>query len=62
MQSLPQNAVYSITDISGKILSNGYIISKNQSLDVSQLDTGFYFLRISDAKSGIAKVYKFIKK
>tara|TARA_B100000508_G_scaffold140085_2_gene140001 strand:+ start:776 stop:1768 length:993 start_codon:yes stop_codon:yes gene_type:complete len=49
---------YSILDISGKLLSKG-ITTSNQSIDVSSLNSGVYFLKIFEGnKSRTIKVIK----
>lgn len=52
-----QNAIYSVFDISGKRVLNSKLNSN--TIDVSELSSGFYILRIMD--NGVTKTQKFIK-
>ena len=56
---LPANTVnnYFVTDISGRILQKGNIISARQRVDVSRLASGNYTIKLSDGE-----VIKWIKK
>lgn len=48
-----------VFDIAGKMVIESQEISSNQSIDISVLEKGVYFLKIS--QDGIEKSYKFVK-
>lgn len=59
-EELNQNLQISVTDFLGKeVLNKNFIYSKTETLDVSTLLPGIYFLRVnSNEKSGVVKIVK----
>lgn len=55
MISVKQPTHYTISDIFGKIILKGVILSDNQQIDISELSYGMYFIKIG------TKLEKFIK-
>jgi hypothetical protein len=56
-----QTIQYSITDVFGRPIQTTQKLTSNQSIDVSNWLSGFYFLQVKDAK-GISKTLRFVKK
>jgi hypothetical protein len=55
-----QGHSYRLTDVNGKIISENKIIETQSKIDVAELNSGVYFILISDSFSPI-KTYKLIK-
>ena len=51
---------YSLTDITGKVIMNDVFSEKTNGLDLSSLETGFYFLKVSNGIS--SNTLKIVKK
>jgi hypothetical protein len=51
---------YSIISINGKIITNSQVLNADE-INISSLNSGIYFLKITDADSR-TKILKFIKK
>ncbi len=54
-----ENEIYQITSLTGVTVKKGII--KNKSIDLTNLTTGIYFIKITDNKTGVVKVTKIIK-
>ncbi len=56
-------AQYDLFNMVGNRIDVGYILSENehQSIDISRLNTGIYFLRLYDNQKGIQAIVKFVK-
>lgn len=54
----PNNLPYIITDQIGKKIQNGELNSKTNTVDISTLATGFYFLKIGEENTAVFKIVK----
>jgi hypothetical protein len=56
----------SIIDVSGRVLQNSFIKNRSsvhsETLDVSRLNSGFYFVKIKDLNGNFESVKKFVVK
>jgi hypothetical protein len=52
--------VYQIADISGRILLQGQLITQQQTIDISDLNAGMYFLQVR-SKDGFLQTVKVVK-
>lgn len=59
LDTIENNVVYTIFDITGKRLMNGFLTSNH--INISNLNSGQYLLRIYDNKSRTRQIQKFIK-
>ncbi len=55
-----KNLNYNISDINGKLLDEGKIISQNTEISVIRLPSAVYFLKIFDNEE-IIKIYRIVK-
>jgi len=52
---IDRNATYKIYNINGQLLSKGNVVQGNNTLDITNLNQGVYFIKLSDGEAEITR-------